>query len=304
MSSFSRIRMNRPNDFFPQFIALSLTILIFGFAMCSVVENVEAQINKPIDDQSNNSALLERSINSPQRLAGNKQRDKYRHPLDTLEFFDVQPNMTVVEVWPGASGWYTEILAPYLRQHGKYYAAHFDPQSGSNYFRASRQLFINNIKSRPELYSKVQLTVFSPPDRVNFAPKESVDRILTFRNVHNWYMRGGGDANVIASFSAFYLALKPGGILGVVDHRLPLNRPLAEQEASGYMREDYVIAMAEIAGFKLLGRSEINANPKDFAQHPQGVWTLPPVLRLGDEDRDKYIEIGESDRMTLKFIKP
>lgn len=304
MNSFKRIWINYPSQFHIQVIALFLIRIIIGLATVSFVEVAEAQTNKSIDDQNDNDVLLERTISSPLRLATNKQRDKYRHPLATLQFFEVQPYMTVVEIWPGESGWYSEILAPYLRQQGKYYAAHFDPQSDSNYFRASRQLFIKKIKAKPRLYSKVQLTTFSPPDRLNFAPKETVDRILTFRNVHNWYMRGGGDANVIASFRAFYLALKPGGILGVVDHRLPLQRPLADQESSGYMREDYVIAMAEKSGFKFLGRSEINANPKDLTYHPQGVWTLPPVLRLGKEDQDKYIEIGESDRMTLKFIKP
>ena len=248
-------------------------------------------------------AALQQAIASDTRTANYVERDGYRHPYETLSFFGIKDDMTVVEIWPGG-GWYTEILAPYLRENGKFYAAHFSADSSSSYFRDSRQTFVEKMAATPALYDKVAVTSFSPPDELAIAPAGSADLVLTFRNVHNWYMRGGGDKNVLAAFSAMYKALKPGGVLGIVDHRLPESRPLDDQEASGYMRQDYVIGMAQKAGFELADSSEINANPKDTADHPKGVWTLPPSLRLGDEDKDRYLAIGESDRMTLKFVKP
>ena len=247
---------------------------------------------------------LEAAIGGKHRTPEFVQRDAARHPLETLTFFGIEPGMTVVEIWPGAAGWYTEILAPLLRSQGRLYAAHFNADSTSQYYRESRADFEAKLAANPAVYDRVIVTSFNPPAHVDIAPPGSADRVLTFRNVHNWYMRGGGDERVIAAFEAMFRALKPGGVLGVVDHRLPSDRPLTDQEDSGYMRQDYVIAMAERAGFTLVATSEINANPKDTADHPKGVWTLPPTLRLGDVDRDKYLSIGESDRMTLKFAKP
>ncbi len=232
------------------------------------------------------------------------QRDQYRHPLQTLTFFDIQPSMTVVEIWPGVGGWYTEILAPYLREQGKFYAAHFNADSSSAFYRDSRQSFLKKISNKPAQYDLLETTTFDPPEHITIAPAGSVDLVLTFRNIHNWYMRGGGDQRVGAAFKAFYRALKPGGVLGIVEHRLPVSRPPSDQEVSGYMREDYVIAMAKAAGFQFIGSNEVNANPDDSADHPKGVWTLPPSLRLGEQNRAQYITIGESDRMTLKFVKP
>lgn len=249
------------------------------------------------------AAQLAEIMSAPHREASS-QRDCYRHPLQTLNFFDVQPDMTVVEIWPGAGGWYTEILAPYLQEKGKLYAAQFNADSTAEFYRDSRKQFIEKMEASPTLYRDVVVTTFNPPAHVDVAPEGSADRVLTFRNIHNWYMRGGGDERVQAAFSAFYKALKPGGILGIVEHRLPTSRPLSDQEDSGYMREDYVIKMATQIGFQLAGSSSINANSADSADHPKGVWTLPPTLRLGDEKRDHYIAIGESDRMTLKFVKP
>ena len=247
---------------------------------------------------------LEAAITGKHRTPDYVQRDAARHPLETLTFFGIEPGMVVVEIWPGAAGWYTEILAPLLRQRGRLYAAHFNGDSPSSFFRESRAEFEAKLGSNAAVYDRVIVTSFNPPAHVAIAPPGSADMVLTFRNVHNWYMNGGGDERVIAAFAAMYRALKPGGVLGVVDHRLPVNRPIADQEGGGYVREDYVIAMARRAGFVLAAESEINANPRDTADHPKGVWTLPPTLDLGEVDRDKYRSIGESDRMTLKFVKP
>ena len=257
----------------------------------------------PLSGYSDQDALKQ-AVDHPSRTQEFTSRDRYRHPLETLRFFEVEPHMTVVEIWPGAGGWYTEILAPYLSAKGKLYAAQFNADSSAAFYRESRQAFLEKLAAQPDVYGKVTVTTFNPPEYNEIAPAESADRILTFRNVHNWYMRGGGDERVIAAFRAMFHALKPGGILGVVDHRLPAERPLADQERSGYMRQDYVVSMAEKAGFQLVERSEINSNPNDTADHPKGVWTLPPTLRLGDQSREKYLAIGESDRMTLKFRKP
>lgn len=246
---------------------------------------------------------LDSVIASPHR-AESSARDAYRNPKATLEFFDVKPDMTVVEIWPGAGGWYTEILAPYLRDKGTLYAAHFSADSESEFYRNARAKFAEKLNASPALYDKVVVTSFEPPAIIDIAREGTADRVLTFRSVHSWYMRGGGDERIASAFSAFYKALKPGGILGVVEHRLPMSRPYSDQETSGYMREDYVIKQAQLAGFKLVAKSEINANPADTTLHPQGVWTLPPTLRLGEEKRAHYLKIGESDRMTLKFIKP
>lgn len=246
---------------------------------------------------------IEQVIASEHRNAS-RHRDQYRHPAETLAFFDIKPDMTVVEIWPGNYGWYTEILAPYLRDNGKFYAAHFNADSSTAFFRNARKSFLAKMNSHPALYDKVETTTFNPPAYSDIAPAGTADRVLTFRNVHNWYMRGGGDERVLAAFQAFYKALKPGGILGVVDHRLPNDRPEQDQEASGYMHSQYVIKMAQKAGFELEASSEINANSKDSTRHPRGVWTLPPSMRLGDKQKDHYLAIGESDRMTLKFRKP
>lgn len=247
---------------------------------------------------------LREAINGSQREAAHVARDTWRHPEATLAFFGIEPDMTVVEIWPGAAGWYTEILAPYLRERGQLYAAHFNADSSAKFFRESRAAFEAKLAADPGRYDRVRLTSFNPPHSTDIAPPGSADAVLTFRNVHNWYMRGGGEERVVQAFGAMHRALKPGGLLGVVDHRLPAERPLSDQEASGYMRQDYVIALAQRAGFVFESSSEINANPKDSADHPEGVWTLPPTLRLGDKDRERYVAIGESDRMTLRFRKP
>jgi predicted methyltransferase len=231
---------------------------------------------------------LKAAVAADHRSVGNVARDVYRHPYETLSFFGIKPTDTVVELSPGG-GWYTEILAPYLAERGQLYAA----DGGSPRFKAKMDSL--------GVYGKVRITPFDPgKGLLDIAPPGSADAVLTFRNVHNWM--GAGKAQDV--FDAAFKALKPGGVLGVEEHRLPAAVTQDPKAPSGYVQEATVIKFAEAAGFKLAGRSEVNANPKDTADHPGGVWTLPPTYALKDRDRAKYQAIGESDRMTLKFVKP
>jgi predicted methyltransferase len=239
---------------------------------------------------------VEEAVASPFRTAQNMQRDTYRRPVETLKFMGIKPNMTVVEIWPG-TGWYAEILAPYLSNQGQYVAAIVPPEK-NEYFKKAYDALNGWAQSHPNV--KVSYSSFTPPDLANFVKPESADMVLTFRNVHNWT----GNDSAEAAFAAFYSALKPGGILGVVEHRQNEKSKVADKGKSGYVKESEVIRLATKAGFKLDAKSEINANPKDTKDYPQGVWTLPPSLALKDQDRAKYLAIGESDRMTLRFIKP
>lgn len=233
------------------------------------------------------------------RSPANKARDQYRHPVETLTFFGLQPGMRVVEVWPGG-GWYTEILGPYLSKSGKYYAAGWDPDAKAEFIQLGIKAFRDKLAGRPDLYAGTEMTVLSFPDKTAIAPPGSADLVLTFRNIHNWM--GGGNAE--KAFAAMYAALKPGGILGVVEHRAKTDVPQDPKAASGYVREDYAIALAEKAGFVLEARSEVNANPRDTKNYEKGVWTLPPTYREGEKDKARYTAIGESDRFTLRFRKP
>lgn len=234
------------------------------------------------------------AIADPARKESNRARDRYRHPLETLAFFGVRPDQTVVEIWPSA-GWYSEILAPLVREKGVYYGA---TQPPGKYREATEKL----VAADPARFGKVRLTILEPGKPSEIAPPGSADVVLTFRNVHN--LLAAGDAAAATAFADFYRALKPGGVLGIVDHRLPEDRDPALEKTSGYVKRSTVLRLANAAGFKLAGESEVNANPKDSANWPKGVWTLPPALREGDADRAKYLAIGESDRMTLKFVKP
>ena len=224
-------------------------------------------------------------------------RDQYRHPMATLAFFGITPQMDVLEISPGG-GWYTEVLAQYVT--GNLLAGHYDPQSDRAYYRNSQSKFAAKMAAAPELYGNVKMHVFDASAKKLSAETSSVDAVVTFRNVHNW-MSSSTEAS---SFELFFNALKPGGMLGVVEHRAPDGTDKATMKKSGYMTQDYVIELARGAGFILEASSEVNANEKDTANHPKGVWTLPPSLRLGDQDRDRYLAIGESDRMTLRFRKP
>jgi predicted methyltransferase len=225
------------------------------------------------------------------RSEENRARDKYRHPAETLAFFGVQPGQTVVELWPGR-GWYTEVLAPLLRERGKLIAA----APTGNYLQPYKDF----LATRPELYDRVQLVEVTPPDQLSLGPDGSADVVLTFRNLHGWV--GNGYAAQV--HAAVFKVLKPGGVFGVEDHRAPPGTTAEQTKKSGYTAEEVAIQLATAAGFVLDARSEINANPKDTKDYPDGVWTLPPSLRKGDVDRDKYLAIGESDRFTLRFRKP
>ena len=268
-------------------------LLLSVFAAGAMAATAQAQ---------DTEALIDKAMTGSHRADANKARDKYRHPKETLLFFGLKPDMTVVEVWPSA-GWWTEILGPVLKDRGQYYAAWFATQAkgAPDFLKEREKGFDAMLAGRPDLYGKVIKTALLAPEYVDIAPKGSADMVLTFRNVHNWAKAGNADA----MFKAFYDTLKPGGILGVKDHRAKPGTPFQRQIDSGYMTEAWVIETAQKAGFKLDNKSEINANPRDTADYPGGVWTLPPTLRnVADADKAKYLAIGESDRMTLKFVKP
>jgi predicted methyltransferase len=269
--------------------------------------NSQAQINEPIpvlDWQA--KTYLRRAISGEQRI--DEQRDRWRNPDATLQFFAVRPSDTVVEIWPG-QGWYTSILGPYLKQgDGRLIIGHFDAaSSNSSVVRQIVDAYRNRFAGDPSVYGTVSVEPFGPRSSP-LAPPNSVDRVLTFRNIHNWMAQGWAEK----AFAEFFFVLKPGGILGIEEHRGRTDEPQDPLAKDGYVREDYVIQLAREAGFEFVGRAEINANPADTKDHPFGVWTLPPVSRtsmMGEPDdpsfdRRRFDAIGESDRMTLRFRKP
>lgn len=281
-----------------------LSISIVGMLVavsCSGQDNTSTtSIYK--EESSKKEHTISSIVDGKHRKNEEKDRDEFRNPTETLEFFGVQNDMTVVEIWPGG-GWYTNIIAPYLATgDGVYYAASFDPNS-SDRARQAIQRFQDKFQSNDELYGDVRLTSLSN----SVAPQGGADMVLTFRNVHNWMQNGKAKDN----FNKFFVALKPGGVLGVVEHRASEDAVGADG-TNGYVKESTVQAYAEAAGFVFEEASEINANPQDTKDHPYGVWTLPPVRRSSEVrgvvdpgfDRGKYDLIGESDRMTLKFRKP
>jgi predicted methyltransferase len=240
---------------------------------------------------------LKAAIAGTHRAATSSARDVYRHPYETLTFFGIKPTMTVVELFP-EGGWYTNILAPYLHDHGKLIGA----QEATKPTDRPAIAFQQKLAAYPKVYDKVVFGVFDPPSSYNFAPVGSVDMVVTFRNIHNFM--GLSESGRTAMFKQVYDSLKPGGVFGVVEHRLPAAMPMDAAASTGYMHEAAVIKMIEAAGFKLAAKSEVNANPKDKANHKGGVWALPPTYTNKDVDRARYEAIGESDRMTLKFVKP
>jgi len=259
--------------------------------------NATAQTDAPT------SAALDAALAGSHRSDRNKARDQFRHPKETLSFFGLRRDMTVVEIWPGG-GWYTEVLAPVLKGKGKLYAAQYGSNPAFDYQRNENAALQEKAKKNPDVFGEVQFTALWAPNELAIAPAGTADMVLTFRNVHNW-LAPDYKQDPAKMFGAFFTALKPGGILGVVDHRWPDPKTEDPKAAKGYVSEERVISLAKAAGFELVGRSDVNRNPKDTHDYKNGVWTLLPDLSVpAGEDRQKYIDIGESDRLTLKFRKP
>ena len=273
-----------------------LAILLAATAMFSSLD-ATAQMDAPT------SAALDAALAGSHRSDRNKARDQFRHPRETLSFFGLRRDMTVVEIWPGG-GWYTEVLAPVLKGKGKLYAAQYGSNPAFDYQRNENAGLQEKAKKNPDVFGEVQFTALWAPNELAIAPAGTADMVLTFRNVHNW-LAPDYKQDPAKMFGAFFTALKPGGILGVVDHRWPDPKTEDPKAAKGYVSEERVISLAKAAGFELVGRSDVNRNPKDTHDYKNGVWTLLPDLSVpAGEDRQKYIDIGESDRMTLKFRKP
>ena len=264
--------------------SLTLSLLAIATAACA-----------PLLPQNN--ATLERLTTAPHRSPNNVARDNLRHPVESLSFFGIREDSTVVEILPGSGGYYMEILAPYLKDKGRYIAANRDPAAPPQYL-ADHQKLLARLKAEPAHYGKVDVTQFNAGFH-DIAPAGSADFVITFRDLHNWIARNEIDG----ALRVFHKALKPGGVLGIVDHRGLPNVPQEAQNKNGYVRQDYAIALIEKAGFKFAGASEVNANPKDTKDHPDGVWSLPPTYRSKDVTRAKFAAIGESDRFTLRFVK-
>lgn len=274
---------------------LGLTLLAFVVGCSSASKTPEPVAPPP---QAQFPSTIEDAVASSFRTESNRVRDQYRHPVETLKFFGLRPNMTVVEISPGA-GWYLEILAPLLAANGHYIVAMPATSSGSEQ-NSNQEKITTWEKTHPNVAAKITTADFAPPDHLDLAPAGTADMVLTFRSVHNWMSKGAEKA----VFQAFFKALKHGGVLGVVEHRANPKKKRDPKAKSGYVLEKDIVALAKSVGFKLDRKSEINANPKDTKGYPEGVWTLPPVLTLKDKDREKYLAIGESDRMTLRFVKP
>jgi predicted methyltransferase len=277
-------------------------VALIALAGCASAPQVPADSAADLD--SSNVARLDSALAGDWRSAENRARDQYRHPRETLAFFGVRPEQTVIEITPGSGAWYAEVLAPYLRDNGRYIAAMVDPASaaegrGRDYQTSQRDGLQARFDGAPAQFDRARMVSYDPK-APRFGPSNSADVVLTFRNVHNWVM----DGNEAAMFKGFYDVLRPGGVLGVTDHRAAAGKSLDEVKESGYLPEDYVIGLATAAGFVLEEKSEINANPADTKDHPNGVWTLPPGNNHDEADKAKYAAMGESDRMTLRFVKP
>jgi predicted methyltransferase len=251
---------------------------------------------------------LDEAVAGSWRLPADRARDPWRHPKESLAFWGLKPGQTVVEFWPGA-GWYTDIIAPFLAAtHGKFYAAGLQLTDPADVpAREVVEAYRRRLTDNPKLYGAVQITAFGPTSGP-VAPAGSADLVLFLRNLHNWMAAGIAEK----AFRDAFQALKPGGVLGIEEHRADAGGVPDVMAASGYVQQAYVMQLAKEAGFVLATSSEINANPKDTKDHPFGVWTLPPIRRSSprgeppnpDFDRARYDAIGESDRMTLRFVKP
>ncbi len=253
---------------------------------------------------ADNIAKLTAIADNPARSAEHRHRNAYRHPAQTLDFFGIREDMNVVEIWP-IKGWYTEILGPYLKESGQLTIANYTSVSDlqdkkASYYAKLGAKLSSRINLEKDYFGSVLEVPFDPASDSSLGADGSQDMVLTFRNIHNWDSQGVFKKVVDAA----YAVLKPGGVLGVVEHKADQLSDISASAADGYTDERYVIEAIESAGFKLVARSGINANPKDTKNHPKGVFALPPTLAMGNVDKDKYLAIGESDRMTLKFVKP
>jgi len=255
-------------------------------------------------------ARIERAMLGDHRSEANKARNVYRHPVGTLTFLGLQDGMTVMEIWPGG-GWYTEVLAPVIRHHGQLIVAGYDPDvPGQPEYRYRLQAnLLDMFSAHPEVYDQVAAMPFSPPTSASLGAADSIDLVLTFRNTHGWISDGIAEA----VFAEFARVLKPGGILGVVQHRAAANVDPAKSAETGYVPEAAVVELARKAGLYLEARSEANANPRDSRDYEGGVWSLPPGLGMCQDIEaeaeisacnERFMAIGESDRMTLRFRKP
>lgn len=252
----------------------------------------------PLPRDASTAVAIEQALAGDQRAPGNRERDPQQHPVDTLLFFGIKPDMTVAEVWPGTGGWYTEILAPLLAEHGKLYEALMPAAPGNDYVTSSLATFAGKLAARPDVYGKVTTTSLGAAGG-DIAPAGSCDLVVTFQGIHNWMSLGFAKQ----AFAAINRALKPGGTLGVVESRGPAGKPQDPRATNGYVDEKFAISLIESAGFELIARSRINDNPRDTKDYEQGVWSLPPDYRQGSRDRARFEAIGESDRFTLKFRK-
>ncbi len=276
---------------------ISTTVVVATIAAVALTAALVLTSCATRSNRQTTTQALDVILAGTQRSEENRARDPYRHPKDTLLFFGIRPEMRVLEVWP-EPGWYTEVIAPLVRDKGKYYAAVIAPNPDSRNLTNRLDGYRTKLASRPDLYDKVEVVTFTT-DGSDIVPPGSLDMIVTFRNIHNWMARDQAPQ----AFAAMYKALKPGGVLGVVEHRGVRGVPQDPKAKSGYVDEDYAVKLIEAQGFKLEAKSQVNSNPRDTKDYEQGVWTLPPVYRLGDKDREKYAAIGESDRFTLKFVK-
>lgn len=278
------------------------TRLILAALLLLPLMPADAGAAQPEIDATTSSALDD-AMSGEHRSAENKARDKYRHPKETLAFFGFRSDMTVVEIWPGG-GWYTEILAPALKENGKLYAVQYSVNPQYSYQRRYFGAFLTKAGESPDVFRDVIVTAMDFPYQLNIAPSGAADLVVTFRNAHNWVSSGYHKASAQLAFQAMFDVLKPGGVLGIVDHRWPDAENEDPHAEDGYISEQRLIAFAEEAGFEFAGRSDVNRNAKDTHDHPEGVWTLPPSFALDEQDREKYLAIGESDRLTIRFVKP
>ncbi len=307
MTSWKEARMT-PARFGPALL-LAACLGLSGIVVAQAAPAASAEPDQPADmlvpptsASDFTSTQLDSILAGNWRTPASRARDVYRHPKATLQFFGVRPDRTVIEITPGG-GWYAEILAPLLHDNGHYIAAEKAPAADSE-ARSDDSALRKKFAADAAHYGNARIVQFDSRAPV-FGVPGSADLVLTFRNVHNWAATNEDGADTApAMFKAFFAVLRPGGVLGVVDHRADDNASLDAVKQSGYLPTRYVVKLATEAGFTLDESSEINANPKDTKDYPKGVWTLPPTLTLGDKDRAKYLAIGESDRMTLRFVKP